>query len=74
MRLRKCLILLENFYPRFPTFPHTRWKFRELEVKVKYKNHRKQRDFEMEGKMAENAGTFELGKNPHPCTHERDEG
>jgi hypothetical protein len=40
-RLQKCLILLENIYPLFPTFPHARTKFTEMDVKVKYKNHRK---------------------------------
>jgi len=37
-RLQKCLILLEKIYPRFPTFPHTAWKVRELAIKVKYKS------------------------------------
>jgi hypothetical protein len=44
--LQKCLILLEKIYPRFPTFPHTAWKFRELAIKVKYKSAEKSRVFE----------------------------
>jgi hypothetical protein len=45
-RLQKCLILLEEFYPRFPTFPHTAWQFRELAIKVKYKSAEKSRVFD----------------------------
>jgi hypothetical protein len=48
-RLQKCLILLEKIYPRFPTFPHTAWKVRELAIKVKYKS-------------AEKSGVFETGE------------
>jgi hypothetical protein len=43
--LQKCLILLEKNHPRFPTFPHTAWKFRELAIKVKYKSAEKSRVF-----------------------------
>jgi hypothetical protein len=55
-RLQKCLILLEKFYPRFPTFPHTAWKVRELAIKVKYKSAEKSRVFDTGEKWVANAG------------------
>jgi hypothetical protein len=54
--LQKCLILLEKIYPRFPTFPHTALKFRELAIKVKYKSAEKSGVFEWDEKWLGNAG------------------
>jgi len=56
LSLQKCLILLEKIYPRFPTFPHTAWKFRELAIKVKYKSAEKSRVFADTEKELGNVG------------------
>jgi hypothetical protein len=47
---------LEKIYPRFPTFPHTALKFRELAIKVKYKSAEISRVFACEEKWLGNAG------------------